>query len=215
MVGYDPLRWVRIFEGDELGRSTLLSGLAATFVPSLYAQAVRELRLLEVASRHRLRPPPILIDALVAGEDRRFWRHKGFDVIAMARAAWSWASSGALSGASTIEQQLVRTLTHRYERTLTRKLREVLLAAAVSPLFEKELLASLYLRIGYFGWRMNGFEQACSRLGFDAGKLSPEEASQVVAALRWPLPHQPSQELLDAWERRARHIVNELGKAGK
>ena len=206
---------VRSVEGDELGRSTLLSRLAARLVPSLYGQAVRELRLLQQASRKLPRPPPILIDALVAGEDRRFWRHKGFDVIAMARAAWRWASGGMLSGASTIEQQLVRTLTNRYERTLTRKVREVLLAAAVSPLFEKELLASIYLRVAYFGWRMNGYEQACRRLHFDAGKLSAKEAGQVVAALRWPLPHEPSQKIREAWERRARHIVNELGKAGR
>ena len=73
----------------------------------------------------------MLMEMLVTGEDRRFLRHCGFDPAAIARAAF-WTLRGRLQGASTIEQQLVRTITGEKQIRTTRKIREILLAASVA-----------------------------------------------------------------------------------
>jgi membrane peptidoglycan carboxypeptidase len=75
--------------------------------------------------------PPILVAALLTVEDRRFYQHGGVDLRATCRAILHGLAGGRWTGASTIEQQLVRTLTGRYQRTLRRKLGEMLLACLV------------------------------------------------------------------------------------
>jgi penicillin-binding protein 1A len=76
--------------------------------------------------------PPIVVDAVLAAEDVRFFSHHGVDYPAMVRAAWSNLRAGrTVSGASTITQQLARNLSPRgigTERSLRRKLREALVA---------------------------------------------------------------------------------------
>ena len=125
---------------------------------------------------------------LVSGEDHRHGFHRGFDGIALARAAWCTLILGRMQGGSTIEQQIVRVLTGRYERTLSRKLREIYLATLIADYVDKSLTPSLYLSIGYFGWRMQGYYQACSRLALDPGSLTLREAALVVARLKYPEP---------------------------
>ena len=65
---------------------------------------------------------------LISGEDHRFFYHLGFDIIAIARAVRNRLLYGRIEGASTIEQQLVRVLTNEYQRTFSRKIKEILLA---------------------------------------------------------------------------------------
>src|SRR5690242_20336233 len=77
-------------------------------------------------------PLVLLQELLVSGEDHRHGRHHGFDLIAIARAVWRRIARGKYEGASTIEQQLVRVITGRYERTLRRKVREIGLAMLLS-----------------------------------------------------------------------------------
>src|SRR5207244_8697723 len=98
-------------------------------------------------------------------------------------------AAGRREGASTIEQQIVRVLTNRFERTFVRKVHEVLLAALVADLFPKSATPRLYLSIGYFGWRMDGFLQACRRLELRPDILSLDDAADVVARLKYPEPH--------------------------
>lgn len=193
------------------GKPTVLSHFAAACVPSLFRTTLRELRLLRGLNHGDGLAPAILIAALIAGEDRRFRTHPGFDSVAIARAFWNWLVTGRIRGASTIEQQLVRTVSRQYQRTIRRKVREILLAAAVSPLFHKDEIASLYLKVAYFGWRMNGYKQACMRLDYDPANLTIEQASRVIAALRWPLPHRPSRSLHAAWEKRSQRIADAVG----
>lgn len=135
-------------------------------------------------------PSPSLIAQrmLISAEDRRHGRHPGFDLYAMCRAIWRRATSGRREGASTIEQQIVRVLTNRFEPTLARKIREVLLAALVAELLPKSATPPLYLSIGYYGWRMNGFTQACERLGLREETLSIEDAAGLISRLKYPEP---------------------------
>src|SRR5690606_20512217 len=121
----------------------------------------REWRLLSRAPEAS--PPLIAQQLLVSAEDHRHRLHPGFDVIAIARAVWRRLSRGSCEGASTIEQQIVRVVTGRYERTYRRKLREIALAILVANSFPKAILPAIYLRIAYYGWRMNGYGEACRR----------------------------------------------------
>ena len=151
--------------------------------------------------------PPIVVQRLlVSGEDHRHARHPGFDFVAICRACWRRFSRGTHEGASTIEQQVVRVLTGRYERTLARKLREIVLATLVARRYPKQYLPAVYLVIGYYGWRMNGYRQACRRLGLSPRSPSKDEAARLVARLKYPQPQTASMQRMSQIERRANHL---------
>jgi membrane peptidoglycan carboxypeptidase len=153
------------------------------------------------------RTPPLLAQRLlVSGEDHRHARHPGFDLIAIGRACWRRLRYGTHEGGSTIEQQIVRVLTGRYERTIVRKLREIALAVLVSRRYAKHRLPAAYLWIGYYGWRMNGYKQACRRLGILTQSLSSKEAAMLVARLKYPQPRDASAHRMTQIEQRAEHL---------
>jgi membrane peptidoglycan carboxypeptidase len=151
--------------------------------------------------------PYALVAGLVAVEDRRFYGHGGVDLLSTCRAILRGLAGGSWTGASTIEQQLVRTLTGRYERTLARKWREMLLACLVYRTVEKQDLPGLYLSVAYFGWRMNGLVQACDRLAVDLPRASPAQAAAIVARLKYPEPQFLSAERCRQIQTRARQIL--------
>jgi len=154
------------------------------------------------------RLPAILCQTLVAAEDHRFFGHSGVDLVAIARALWQFVARGEIQGASTIEQQLVRTVRGRYERTLCRKVSEVLLAATVGEVLSKPETGGIYLMVAHFGWRMQGVLPACTILGLDLTSLPPSQAASLVARLKYPQP----PECNPPWEarvsNRAQHILS-------
>lgn len=145
---------------------------------------------------------------LISGEDHRNRLHPGYDFIAILRAIWRYASRGTVEGASTIEQQLVRTITGNYEKTVSRKIKEMALASLVVGHFGKHRLPSLYLHVGYFGWNMQGYPAACRRLRIDPLNLSLEEAAVVVARLKYPEPESYSTARSFQIEKRKRHLLH-------
>ncbi len=154
-------------------------------------------------------PPSLLAQQmLISGEDHRHARHAGFDLIAICRALWRRIAWRRVEGASTIEQQIVRVLTGRFERTLRRKAREILLASLVAKSFPKAVLPPLYLRIAYFGWQMNGYAAACQRLSLDPRFMTAAEAAGLVARLKYPEPHHPSRRRSDQIALRKKHLLH-------
>lgn len=125
--------------------------------------------------------------ALVLSEDHRFYKHRGVDIYAMGRATFRYLFFRRIEGASTITQQLVRVISGRYERTFKRKFREILLSCMLEKSFNKEQIISLYLDCAYFGWRMNGFEQAMKRLNISY-PINLASASKIIARLKYPEP---------------------------
>lgn len=152
--------------------------------------------------------PEIAQHILILAEDHRFFQHHGVDIISICRAIWRRATTGAIEGGSTLEQQLVRILTGRYERTLQRKVREVCLASLVTKAIPKSEIPSLYLSVAYFGWRMNGFLQVCRLLGLNHRQLSVQQAADVVARLKYPQSRLLSQRRADSIQRRKIHLVS-------
>jgi penicillin-binding protein 1A len=139
-----------------------------------------------------IEPSSLVVGLLVAGEDHRFYSHQGVDFIAIVRAIWKRFRFNIIEGASTIEQQLVRVLTGNYERRLKRKIKEIMLATLLSRAFPKEDMAKIYLTIAYYGWRMNGFKQACIRLKLNPRNITVTQAASLVARLKYPEPQNPS-----------------------
>ena len=151
--------------------------------------------------------PPALRQALVAAEDHRFYDHCGVDAIALLRAFCQLLCYGRLQGASTIEQQLVRTVTTRYERTLRRKLREILLATCVGEVLTKDETSGLYLMVAHYGWGMEGLYRACGSLGVEVLSLSNIDAASLVARLKYPRCRHPRPVWELRFRRRVKHIL--------
>jgi membrane carboxypeptidase/penicillin-binding protein len=163
-----------------------LAILAHVFLPDACSHLARSLRKVQARNADAGRVAGTFVTALVLAEDRRFFRHGGIDAIAICRALFGLLTRRNLGGGSTVEQQLVRTLRNDRARTLLRKLREVLLAATVRESLGKRSVAVAYLRVAYFGWRMNGIEEACRRLGVVQAHASTHEAARIVARLKYP-----------------------------
>jgi membrane peptidoglycan carboxypeptidase len=150
--------------------------------------------------RHRELPrlsayPPVLIDALLASEDSRFWWHPGVDPIGTARALLANLAGGrVVEGGSTLTQQLARSLYPEQVgegETLGRKWRELLVALQLEARFSKHDLLLSYLNRVYLGagW---GFEDASRRFfARPASRLSLEEAALLVGLLPSPNGHDP------------------------
>ncbi len=170
---------------------------------NVYGRYCRELRS---------QVPSMLVRALLAAEDHRFYRHGGIDLFAVARALWCFWVRHTIAGGSTIEQQLVRTLTGRYERHIGRKLREMLLACVVSRVVPKAEIPGVYLSVAYFGWQMNGVKQASRRLGFELAHVTPRQAASLVARLKYPEPSEQSWKRRQQIETRTDYILKLLEK---
>lgn len=171
-----------------------------------------ELVTLRKRYRHNLahRLPSSLLTALVVGEDRRFFLHGGVDAIALLRALWQRLCYNRLQGASTIEQQLVRTVTRRYELTIRRKIREMLLASCIPKILTKTEILGIYLMIAHFGWSMQGIVRASKTLGYSLESIRIKEAASLVARLKYPESPCQSREWKVLIERRALWISNTI-----
>jgi len=152
-------------------------------------------------------PPLVMQELLISAEDHRFFKHPGFDIIAICRAIYRRAFFHVVEGASTIDQQVVRVLTGNYERTVRRKLKEILLATLVTSAIPKRDLPAIYIRIAYYGWRMNNYKDACRRLHLNSSNMSLSEAANLIARLKYPEPRQFSAIRSSQIKRRVRHLV--------
>lgn len=151
--------------------------------------------------------PDTLVATLVAGEDKRYLHHPGFDIVAIARACWR-RILGKREGASTIPQQLTRVLTGRYEHSISRKILEIFIAFRLSRSFSKIDIATLYLHIAYYGWHMNSLEQAVSRLDIQLSSCSFSDAARIVARLKYPQPRELYSAKEKAIKKREIHLGN-------
>ncbi len=145
---------------------------------------------------------PTLIAATIATEDRDYYNHPGFDVIAILKAVYrAYRSGGELAGASTITQQLTRALYFRlaecdkpdadvacYEKSFERKLREIVLASEINRRYTKEQVLELYLNEIYYGNLAYGIEAAAKTyFNKDAKDLTLGEAAFLAG-----LPQSPA-----------------------
>lgn len=134
-------------------------------------------------------------------EDRRFFRHHGFDWRSVLRETLRAMSFRRHGGASTIEMQYVRTVTGDYRRTLSRKVTEMVLSVLLDFHVDKLAILRTYLRMAYFGTGITGADNAASSMfGKRQDDLSLEEAAILASLLVYPRPRQPSV----AWDARVK-----------
>jgi penicillin-binding protein 1A len=136
------------------------------------------------------RMPPNLINALLASEDRRFYKHWGVNLLSMCRAVWvSFWSGKQIKATSTITQQLARTLFLTPERTISRKIKEVLTSINIERNYSKEEILEMYLNQCYFGKGAYGV-QAAAQLYFSK---NVEDLSISECAILIGIPKNPSR----------------------
>jgi penicillin-binding protein 1C len=164
--------------------------------------------------------PQALVDATIAAEDHRFWRHPGLDPIALVRAAArNIRHRRVVEGGSTITQQAAKLLVARADegaerRTVAGKLREALIAIRLEHRFSKREILALYLNLASYGNQLAGAERA-SRAYFGRGAmlLTPAQAAFLAALPQRPSSFNPYRDPARARARQERVIV-QMGVLG-
>jgi penicillin-binding protein 1A len=159
--------------------------------------------------------PPYVPRAFVAIEDRRFYEHYGVDPLGIGRAVVANVlHRGVAQGGSTLTQQLAKNLFLTQERTVTRKLQEVLLAMWLERKFTKTQILELYLNRVYFGSGSYGIEQASLRyFGKSAKQLNVAEAAMLAGLVKSPTRLAPNRNF-DAAEKRAKMVIAAMAELG-
>lgn len=159
--------------------------------------------------------PAYLPRAFIAIEDRRFYSHGGIDPIGLARAAIANVlRRGVAQGGSTITQQLAKNLFLTQERTLWRKLQEVILALWLERKFSKTEILELYLNRVYFGAGAYGIDAAAQRyFGKPAKQVTIAEAAMLAGLVKSPSRLAPSRNP-DGAEHRAQAVLMAMMSLG-
>ena len=136
--------------------------------------------------------PEVLVRALLAAEDKRFFRHGGVDVLALARSLWQNLSGQSKSGASTVSMQVAKLYSPPAPRTLRTKLREMLQARRLEMTFSKSELLRAYLNRADFSNLCRGAETAARfYFGKPAAGLNAAEAALLAALVKSPTQLNP------------------------
>lgn len=157
--------------------------------------------------------PKLLVDAVVAAEDQRFWSHKGFDAKAITRAAFANTRSGrAVQGGSTITQQYVKNayFAGRRPRTFEQKVKEAQLAWKLEKRNTKPELMQLYLNTVYLGDGAYGVKAGSEEyFQKEVKDLDLAEAALLAAIIRGPESYNPRRSPEKARKRRD-HVLDRM-----
>ncbi len=158
---------------------------------------------------------PYIPQAVIATEDRRFYSHFGVDLWGLARAALTNLRAGrVVQGGSTITQQLAKNLFLTPERSLKRKVQELLMALWLENRFSKDQILALYLNRVYLGSGTFGVDAAAKRF-FDvsARKTTLYQSAVIAGLLKAPSRYSPLNDP-EASHRRTVEVLNNMVEAG-
>lgn len=161
------------------------------------------------------RLPKVLVHAVVAAEDAKFFEHKGLNVWGMVRAFFVNLRAGRYKqGGSTITQQVVKNFFLSSKRTLRRKVQEVILARRVEQTLSKEQILELYLNRIYLGHGRFGVQEAARfYFGKDVEKIGLAEASLLAGLPQSPERLSPVKHPARAKSRRA-YVLKQMVRLG-
>jgi len=159
--------------------------------------------------------PPVVVQAVLAAEDDRFFQHPGVDWQGIARALMVAATTmEASQGGSTLTQQLVRTTLITKEKQLRRKLREVFLALSLENELSKEEIFTLFVNTQFLGQRSYGFAAAAETYyGKSLGEVDAAEAALLAGILQAPSRLNPVASAENATERRS-YVLRRMRELG-
>jgi len=157
----------------------------------LYDRDGKEFGKIYIQNRHPVdfdQFPKMLINAVIAAEDNRFYDHGGVDYMGIARAMITNYRKGRIAqGASTVTQQLARNSFDLKERTYERKIVEVFLAQRIEKRFPKDKIMELYLNRVYFGSGLYGAESAArGYFGIPAKEMNAGQCAMIAGMLKAP-----------------------------
>src|SRR5215470_2870199 len=158
---------------------------------------------------------PIMQQATIDAEDAEFRTHGGISIMGMLRALWVDLRSGrSRQGASTITQQVVKTFLLTPEKTIKRKLQEILLARRLEQALTKDEILTLYLNQIYYGHGRYGVEEAARfYFGKSAADLDPGEAALLAGLPQSPERLSPFKHP-DAAKARQTYVLEQLARRG-
>ena len=162
------------------------------------------------------RMPPHVLDAILATEDRRFFKHWGVNSLSMCRALWESVWFGhRVRATSTITQQLARTLFLTPERTISRKIKEVLTAIKIERNYTKEEILEMYLNQCYFGRGAYGVQAAAQLyFGKNIDELDTLECASIIGIPKSPSRYSPINHP-DLALRRRNVVLESMKRFGK
>lgn len=154
--------------------------------------------------------PEHLVQSVIATEDRRFFNHSGVDYIGLIRAFYyNIKAKRIVQGGSTITQQLAKNVFLSSERTIKRKVQELLLAFWLEKFYSKNEILTFYLNRVYFGGGNYGID-AASRFYFDKSvkDISIGEAAIITGLLKAPSRYSPISSMKKTQERANQVLIN-------
>ena len=158
---------------------------------------------------------PLLLQAVIAIEDARYYQHGGMDIFGLARAVWKNIISNSIrEGGSTITQQLAKLAFLTPEKTFKRKIQELVLAFQLEKRFSKDDILTLYLNRVYLGSGNYGVDAAVrsyfNKLPYN---LSLSEAALIAGLLKAPSRFSPRRNLRGA-HKRATLVLDRMTSSG-
>ncbi|MBT7582647.1 MAG: penicillin-binding protein, partial [Kordiimonadaceae bacterium] len=147
--------------------------------------------------------PPEQIEAVIATEDRRFFDHIGLDIRGFSRALYNNLLTGSVvEGGSTITQQLAKNLYLNADKTLKRKIQELMLGFWLEMKLDKQEILTIYLNRAYFGAGAYGVDAAARTIyGHSARDLTLTEAAMLAGMLKGPALYSPLRDVQRAYTR--------------
>lgn len=173
---------VHTIENLQIAQSTVILDRNGNELYKIHGEENRKyIPLSEIAENAR--------QGTIAIEDKDFYKHPGFDVTGIARALWRKATrGGTLQGGSTITQQLVKIIFLSPERSVERKLKEIILAAQLEQTYSKDKILELYLNQIPYGSNAYGIETAAKTFF----NKSAKDLTLIESAILVSLPNGPS-----------------------
>ena len=137
-----------------------------------------------------------IIKTIIEIEDKRFYKHKGFDLISITKAFINNLSGKPIMGGSTITQQYVKNIYLSNEKSLLRKIRELYFAIKIESIYSKEEILEGYLNTIYFNHGIYGIFDACKYyFNKTPNEISLAEASTLIAIIKSPATYSPVTNL--------------------
>jgi 1A family penicillin-binding protein len=159
--------------------------------------------------------PEFLKLATIAVEDQDFYTHQGFDLSGIVRGFTKLFTAGRAQGGSTLTQQLVKNVLLSSERTLTRKLKEFVLAVQIERKFTKEEILQMYLNEAPYGGTARGVQAAAELyFGKDVNSLNLAEAVILAGLPQRPSYFSPFTGERGAYLARAEHVAERMFTSG-
>ncbi len=159
--------------------------------------------------------PPHVYQAAVSIEDKNFYRHFGFDLSGITRALLTNLQGGRLEGGSTITQQLVKNALLTRERSISRKIKEVVLSVFTEVLYSKEEILEMYLNYISYGGTSVGIEAAAqSYFSKHAYELTLAEAALLAGLPQAPSYYSPFGSNGERAKERQKEVLRRMAEDG-